>query len=148
MSTLNAQVVAVSIDSPFANKGFADHNKLPFPVLSDFYPADGHNLYGAARELRGYPGYSTAKRAVFVLDGQGSVRYTWITRIPGLSRRTKRSARPSQVSNNRAVRWRRGMSPLACDTSRRTGLSPLFKTRRVAFVECFECHSIFSGTLR
>ena len=35
-NTMNAQVVGISVDSPFANKGFADANKLTFPLLSDF----------------------------------------------------------------------------------------------------------------
>src|SRR5512147_547067 len=34
-NTLNAQVVGISVDSPFANKAFADHNRLTFPILSD-----------------------------------------------------------------------------------------------------------------
>ena len=36
LETLNAQVVAISVDSPFANKAFADANKLTFPLLSDY----------------------------------------------------------------------------------------------------------------
>ncbi len=84
MGALNAQVVGVSVDSPFANKGFADHNKLTFPLLSDFNRETVKVYTGLQENFAGIPGYSTAKRAVFVLDGQGSVKYTWITENPGV----------------------------------------------------------------
>src|SRR5512135_3418702 len=35
-NTMNAQVVGISVDSPFANKAFATQNNLQFPLLSDF----------------------------------------------------------------------------------------------------------------
>ena len=33
---LKAQVVGVSVNDPFSNKGFAEKNMLPFPLLSDY----------------------------------------------------------------------------------------------------------------
>jgi peroxiredoxin len=33
---LNAQVIGVSVNDPFSNKAFAEKNRLPFPVLSDY----------------------------------------------------------------------------------------------------------------
>ena len=33
---LNAQVVGVSVNDPFSNKGFSEKNWLPFPILSDY----------------------------------------------------------------------------------------------------------------
>ena len=36
-NNLNAQVVGISVDSPFANKAFATQNNLQFPLLSDYY---------------------------------------------------------------------------------------------------------------
>ena len=35
-SELNAQVIGISVDAPFANKAFASQNNLQFPLLSDF----------------------------------------------------------------------------------------------------------------
>ena len=84
LASLNANVVAVSIDSPFANKGFADHNKLPFPVLSDFTRQTAIAYTGLQENFAGIPGYSTAKRAVFVLDAHANVKYSWITENPGV----------------------------------------------------------------
>ena len=33
---LNAQVIGISVNDPFSNKAFAEKNRLPFPVLSDY----------------------------------------------------------------------------------------------------------------
>jgi peroxiredoxin len=84
LNALNAQVVAVSIDSPFANKAFADHNKLAFPILSDFTRDVVKKYCGLQEDFAGLKGYSAAKRSVFVLDGAGTVKYAWITDNPGV----------------------------------------------------------------
>jgi len=81
---VNAQVVGVSVDSPFANKGFANHNKLTFPLLSD-YKRDVVSSYGIElHDFSGIPGYITAKRAVYVLDAHGVVKYAWVSDDPGV----------------------------------------------------------------
>jgi peroxiredoxin len=36
LSELKAQVVGVSVNDPFSNKGFAERNLLTFPLLSDY----------------------------------------------------------------------------------------------------------------
>jgi len=82
-NTMAAQVVAISIDSPFANKGFADHNKLMFPVLSDYTKEVSKAYCGLYDDFAGLKGYSAAKRAVFVLDAAGVVKYVWIGDSPG-----------------------------------------------------------------
>src|SRR5208283_5747157 len=33
---LNAQVIGLSVNDPFSNKGFTEKNRLPFPILSDY----------------------------------------------------------------------------------------------------------------
>jgi peroxiredoxin len=81
---MNAQVVAISVDSPFANKAFAAQNNLQFPLLSDFTRAVVKS-YGIVLDgFAGIEGYSTAKRSVFVLDKSGVVRFVWITDNPGV----------------------------------------------------------------
>jgi len=82
-NAVNAQVVGISVDSPFANKGFAAANNLNFPLLSDFSRSVSTVYTGLQKEFSGLKGYETAKRAVFVLDPQGTVRYAWITDNPG-----------------------------------------------------------------
>ena len=36
LSKLNAQVIAISNDGPFANKAFAEKHKFNFPLLGDY----------------------------------------------------------------------------------------------------------------
>lgn len=82
---LDANVVGISVDSPFANKGFKEKNNIQFPLLSDFtrYTCIRY-AGGLTLNLAGIPGYTSAKRSVFVLDKDGIVRYTWITEDPGV----------------------------------------------------------------
>jgi peroxiredoxin len=82
-NSLKATVVGISVDSPFANKGFADVNKLGFPLLSDFDRKVSKQLSGLYDGFGFVPGYTASKRSVFVLDGGGVVRYAWVTENPG-----------------------------------------------------------------
>lgn len=84
LNDLDARVVAVSVDSPFSNKGFAEVNKLTFPLLSDYSREAVKRLDIVQKDFAGLPGYSSAKRAVFVLDEGGTVRYSWISENPGV----------------------------------------------------------------
>ena len=87
MATLNelkAQVVAVSVNDPWANKGFSEVNGLEFPVLSD-YNREVIRLYGIELpNFAGLKGYIVAKRSVFVLDRKGVIRYAWVSEDPGV----------------------------------------------------------------
>jgi peroxiredoxin len=81
---LNAQVLGISVDAPFANKAFATQNNLQFPLLSD-YSRTALKAYGIVHEgFAGLDGYSAAKRSVFVVDKSGTVRYAWISDNPGV----------------------------------------------------------------
>lgn len=81
---LNASVVGISVDAPFANKAFATQNNLQFPLLSD-YSRSVLKSYGVVHEgFAGLEGYSAAKRSVFVLDKAGVVRYAWVSDNPGV----------------------------------------------------------------
>lgn len=74
---LNARVLAASVDSQFTLKVWADQLKLPFPLLSDFNKETAR-AYGALYEdLMGLKGI--AKRAAFVIDKEGIVRYRWVS---------------------------------------------------------------------
>jgi peroxiredoxin len=81
---LDAQVVGISVDSPFANKAFALQNNLQFPILSDFTRAV-IQAYGIVHDgFAGLVGYLASKRSVFVLDKDGVVRYAWVSDNPGV----------------------------------------------------------------
>jgi peroxiredoxin len=84
LNSLNATVLGVSVDAPFANKAFADKNGLNFPLLSD-YKREAVRAYGVALDdFAGMQGYTAAKRSVFVIDPEGTVRYAWVGPNPGV----------------------------------------------------------------
>jgi peroxiredoxin len=79
---LNAQVVGISVNDPFANKAFAEKNRLPFPILSD-YNREVIKEYGLElADFAGLKGYIVAKRSIFILDKDGIVRYVWVSDNP------------------------------------------------------------------
>jgi glutaredoxin-dependent peroxiredoxin len=73
----NTQVVAISVDSPFALDAWAAKEGYAFPLLSDFNK-EVSAAYGSLYEsLLGFRGLS--KRSAFVVDKTGTVQYAWIT---------------------------------------------------------------------
>ena len=81
---LGVSVVGISVDSPFANKGFKEANNVNFPLLSD-YNREAVKAYGVTLEnFAGLKGYTASKRAVYVLDKDQNVRFKWIGENPGI----------------------------------------------------------------
>lgn len=81
---MNAQVIGISIDSPFAQKAFADQNRLNFTFLSDF---NRHAVRAFSIEDPNFgngtlPG--VAKRSAFVVDKNGKVAYRWVSDNPSV----------------------------------------------------------------
>ncbi|MDQ3718157.1 MAG: redoxin domain-containing protein, partial [Thermoproteota archaeon] len=75
-------VVAISVDSPHANKAFTQNHHLNFPVLSD-YKRDTIKRYDIVMSRLGtMEGYNAAKRSIFILDEDGKVIYRWISDNP------------------------------------------------------------------
>ncbi len=73
LNTSNARVYGISVDTFFTLKAFHDQQRLSFPLLSDFNK-EVIRAYGVYNEdMIGLKGI--AKRAVFVLDKDGVVRY-------------------------------------------------------------------------
>lgn len=84
LNDLNAQVVGICVDNPFANKAFVERHNLEFPVLSD-YTRDVSRAYGVElADFAGMPGYTVSQRSVFVLDADGLVQFAWIAENPGV----------------------------------------------------------------
>jgi len=76
----NAEVIAISVDSPFAQKAFKEKYNLNFTLLSDFNK-EVIKLYDVVLpDLLGLK--ELAKRAVFILDSGGVVRYKWVSDDP------------------------------------------------------------------
>jgi len=68
----NAVVLAVSVDSKFSLRAYAEQEGYGFDLLADFWP------HGAVAEAYGVfdAGSGMAKRATFVIDADGRVRYS------------------------------------------------------------------------
>jgi peroxiredoxin len=84
LSDLKAQIVGVSVNDPFSNKGFAEKNMLPFPILSDFKREVIKQWGLELHDFAGLKDYTVAKRSVFVLDESGTVRYAWVSDNPAV----------------------------------------------------------------
>jgi peroxiredoxin len=69
------QVLAVSVDSPYTLRMFADTEGLKFPLLSDFWP------HGAVAQSYGiFDAHSgVATRGTFLIDAEGVVRWKVIS---------------------------------------------------------------------
>jgi peroxiredoxin len=84
LQALNGQLVAISVDSPFANRAFAEKNNLAFPILSD-YRREVIRMYDVVwNDLAGLKGYVSANRALFILDDTGKILYKWVAPNPGV----------------------------------------------------------------
>jgi len=82
---LDAQVLAVSVDSPFSQKLWVDKHKFTFPLLSDFNK-EVSKKYDSQFDVF-VPGkfdYSgVAKRSAFVIDKEGVIKYAEVLESPG-----------------------------------------------------------------
>lgn len=84
LNDLNATVLGVSVDSPWANGAFKDKYGFDFELLSD-YNREVVSTYDVMfTGLGGLDGYTSSNRAVFVLDKEGVVRYKWVAENPGI----------------------------------------------------------------
>ena len=79
---LDAEILAVSVDSPFTLGRFKQDQSLNFPLLSDFNKEVSRN-YGSLYEefVLGLRGVS--KRSAFVIDKEGTVRYAEVLENAG-----------------------------------------------------------------
>lgn len=70
---LDAEVYAISVDSPFTQEVFAQQKKLNFPLLSDFNREVSKQYDVLFEDLLGFKGVS--KRAAFVINKEGVIVY-------------------------------------------------------------------------
>lgn len=78
---LDAEVLGISVDSPFALQAWAREQDIPFPLLSDFNREASRRWDVLYEDLMGLRG--VAKRAAFVVDRDGVVRYAEVCPSPG-----------------------------------------------------------------
>ena len=78
-----AEVVGVSIDSPFALRAFADRYDLSFPLVGDTEKAV-IDAYDVRMAFDPFDIEAVARRADFVVDTHGTVTYRWVAADPGI----------------------------------------------------------------
>lgn len=77
---LGADVIAISVDSPFAQEAWAQKEKITVKLASDLNKQTAAAYGVLLPDLLGFG--STAARAAFVVDKQGVVRYSEQTPTP------------------------------------------------------------------
>ncbi|MFC6718543.1 redoxin domain-containing protein [Natrialbaceae archaeon GCM10025810] len=80
---VDATVYGVSRDSPFTLNEFREQNDLEFGLLSD-YNKEVVDAYDVEMDFADLGVFGVAKRAVFVVGGDGEVVYSWVSDDPGL----------------------------------------------------------------
>jgi peroxiredoxin len=72
-----AEILGISVDGVWCHAAFARDRKLHFPLLADFEPKGAvARKYGAYRDEDG-----TSERALFVLDSDGIIRWSYCSPI-------------------------------------------------------------------
>src|ERR1700758_1100177 len=72
-----AQLLGISVDGVWCHAAFARDRKLHFPLLADFEPKGAvAKRYGVYRRADG-----TSERALFVLDAQGVIRWSYVSPV-------------------------------------------------------------------
>jgi peroxiredoxin len=70
-----AQLIGISVDSIWSHRAYAEARGLSFPLLADFEPKGAvARAYGVYNAQKG-----TCERALFVLDGEGVIRWSHIS---------------------------------------------------------------------
>lgn len=70
-----AQLLGISVDGVWCHRAYSEHRNLHFPLLADFEPkGEVARAYGAYLFDAG-----VAARALFVLDGEGMVRWSHLS---------------------------------------------------------------------
>ncbi|MFL5590738.1 MAG: redoxin domain-containing protein [Ktedonobacteraceae bacterium] len=73
----HAELIGISVDGVWSHAAFARDRKLHFPLLADFEPKGAvAKMYGVYRRHDG-----TSERALFVLDAQGMIRWSYVSPV-------------------------------------------------------------------
>lgn len=80
---LGAEVLAISVDTPWTAQKFKAETGAPFPFLSDFNK-EVIAAYGVVRHAFAFGLKDVAERAVFVIGKDGTIKYRWVGENPGV----------------------------------------------------------------
>ena len=73
----NAELLGISVDGPWCHSAYREHRNLHFSLLSDFEPkGQVAKQYGAYRN-----GEGVAERALFVIDENGKIAWSYLSPI-------------------------------------------------------------------
>lgn len=78
----NVNILGISVDSPFANKVFAEHHNLNFPLLSDYKRETIEKYDVVMPSLGKLKDYKAAKRSIFIIDNSQKIKYKWVSDNP------------------------------------------------------------------
>ena len=81
---LNATVLGISVDSPWANAEFAKKYEINFNLLSDYNRNVSKAYDMIFNGLGGLEGYECSNRGVIIIDGEGLIQYRWVAENPGV----------------------------------------------------------------
>ena len=79
-SDLNADVIGISVDSPFAQEAWAKQEKIGITLASDLNKQTSQDYGVLLPDLLGFG--ATAARAAFVIDKNGVIQYSEQTPTP------------------------------------------------------------------
>lgn len=79
---LNAEVLAISVDSVFALHAWAKRDGITIPLLSDFNK-EVSEMYGCLYETFVHGMKGVSKRSAFVIDKEGIVQYAEVLESAG-----------------------------------------------------------------
>jgi peroxiredoxin len=73
----DAELLGISVDGVWCHRAYREHSNLHFPLLADFHPkGEVAQSYGVYRFQDG-----TCERALFVIDGQGRISWSYVSPI-------------------------------------------------------------------
>jgi peroxiredoxin len=81
-ASLDAEVVGISVDSPFTLDKFRKDQNLPFQLLSDFNK-EASSAYGALYEQFVFGLKGVSRRSAFVVDKEGRIQYAEVLESAG-----------------------------------------------------------------
>lgn len=79
---LNVQVIAISVDSLFTLARFKAEQHLDFVLLSDFNKEASRLFDVLYAEFPSYDMHGVSKRAAFIIDKEGTIRYAEVCASP------------------------------------------------------------------
>jgi len=80
---MNADIVAISVDSPFVLEQYKSAQNLNFPLLSDFNKEASAAYDSLYEEFPAFGMRGVSKRSAYVIDKEGVVRYQEVCSSPG-----------------------------------------------------------------